>query len=121
VGDALPYLLLLVASLCASAFFSGVETGAYSVNRLRLAIRAERGEPRARVLLDELRNPNRWLATLLVLVFSLKLRWLPAIAHFSAARHALQTEQNREVTANTAPSGARDKPGAKRPRGQKAS
>ena len=66
VGDALPYLLLLVASLCASAFFSGVETGAYSVNRLRLAIRAARGEPRARLLLDELRHPNRWLATLLV-------------------------------------------------------
>ncbi len=66
VGDALPYLLLLVASLCASAFFSGVETGAYTVNRLRLAIRAERGEPRARLLLDELRHPNRWLATLLV-------------------------------------------------------
>jgi putative hemolysin len=64
--DALPWLLLLVASLIASAFFSGIETGAYSLNRLRLAIRAERGEPRARLLRSELQRPNRWLATLLV-------------------------------------------------------
>ena len=66
VGDWLPYAVLLIAGLGASAFFGGVETGAYTVNRLRLAIRAERGEPRARLLLDELRQPNRWLATLLV-------------------------------------------------------
>jgi CBS domain containing-hemolysin-like protein len=62
----MPWLVLLLASLCASAFCSGVETGAYSLNRLRLAIRAERGEPRARMLQAELQRPNRWLATLLI-------------------------------------------------------
>lgn len=66
VVTAMPWLVLLGASLCASAFFSGVETGAYSLNRLRLAIRAERGEPRARKLQAELQRPNRWLATLLI-------------------------------------------------------
>lgn len=64
--EAMPWISLLAASLVASAFFSGVETGAYSLNRLRLAIRAERGEPRARLLRSELLRPNRWLATLLV-------------------------------------------------------
>jgi putative hemolysin len=65
-ATAMPWLVLLLASLCASAFCSGVETGAYSLNRLRLAIRAERGEPRARMLQAELQRPNRWLATLLI-------------------------------------------------------
>lgn len=64
--EAFPYLLLVVAGLGASAFFGGIETGAYTVNRLRLAIRSERGEPKARLLLQELRQPNRWLSTLLV-------------------------------------------------------
>ena len=64
--QAFPWLMLLLASLVASAFFSGIETGAYSLNRLRLAIRAERGEPRARLLRSELARPNRWLATLLI-------------------------------------------------------
>lgn len=57
---------MLVASLTACAFFAGVETGAYAINRLRLAVRAERGDRRARVLAEELRSPNRWLATLLI-------------------------------------------------------
>jgi CBS domain containing-hemolysin-like protein len=65
-GVLLAYLALAVASLVASAFFSGVETGAYSVNRLRLSVRAERGERRARVLIEELAQANRWLATLLI-------------------------------------------------------
>lgn len=62
----LGYLAMVVASLAASAFFSGVETGAYTMNRLRLAVRADRGEPRARVLIGELSQANRWLATLLI-------------------------------------------------------
>lgn len=65
-GMLLMYAALVVASLGASAFFSGVETGAYTMNRLRLAVRADRGERRARVLLDELGHANRWLATLLI-------------------------------------------------------
>lgn len=65
-GALLAYLAMVVASLGASAFFSGVETGAYTMNRLRLAVRADRGERRARVLIDELSHANRWLATLLI-------------------------------------------------------
>ncbi len=59
-------VVVLLLSLLASAFLSGVETGGYTINRLRLAIRAERKEFRARVLLEELRHPNRWLSTLLI-------------------------------------------------------
>ena len=66
LGDAMPWIGLLVACLACCAFFAGVETGAYSISRLRLAVRAERGDRRARLLVDELRVPNRWLATLLI-------------------------------------------------------
>ena len=66
LGDAMPWIGLLVACLTCCAFFAGVETGAYSISRLRLAVRAERGDRRARLLVDELRVPNRWLATLLL-------------------------------------------------------
>lgn len=65
-GMLMAYLAMVIASLGASAFFSGVETGAYTMNRLRLAVRADRGERRARVLIDELSHANRWLATLLI-------------------------------------------------------
>lgn len=65
-GLLLAYVATVIASLGASAFFSGVETGAYTMNRLRLAVRADRGERRARVLIDELSHANRWLATLLI-------------------------------------------------------
>ena len=34
-------LLLVATGLAASAFFAGVETGAYTLNRLRLAVRAD--------------------------------------------------------------------------------
>ncbi|NDA76841.1 MAG: DUF21 domain-containing protein [Actinobacteria bacterium] len=62
----LAYAAMALASLGASAFFAGVETGAYTVNRLRLAVRADRGEHGARVLIGELSRANRWLATLLI-------------------------------------------------------
>lgn len=65
-GMLVAYLSIVVLSLGASAFFSGVETGAYTMNRLRLAVRADRGERRARLLIDELSHANRWLATLLI-------------------------------------------------------
>ena len=62
----MPHALMLLASLLGAAFFGGIETGGYAVNRLRLAIRAERGERRAAMLRSELQRPNRWLATLLI-------------------------------------------------------
>ena len=49
-----------------SALFSGMETGIYTLNRVRLAVRAGRREPAALRLRDELEHPDRLLSTLLV-------------------------------------------------------
>jgi putative hemolysin len=65
VSDWILYGSVLVVAVLFSAFFSGMETGAYVLNRLRLAVRGDRGEHAARLLQAELARPNRWLATLL--------------------------------------------------------
>lgn len=59
---------ILVASVgvAASAICSGLETGLYVVNRVRLAVRAGRGEHAAARLEQELERPERLLATLLI-------------------------------------------------------
>jgi CBS domain containing-hemolysin-like protein len=59
---------LLVLAVGASALCSGLEVGGYSLNRVRLDLRAARTppDPDARVLLSELRQPARLLATLLI-------------------------------------------------------
>lgn len=51
-------LLLLGAllTLALSAFFSGTETGTYCLNRVRLRVRADRGDPAARRLADLMRR-----------------------------------------------------------------
>lgn len=49
-----------------SALCSGLETGLYVVNRVRLAVRAGRGERRSIRLEQELERPDRLLATLLI-------------------------------------------------------
>lgn len=53
-----------------SALFSGLETGSYCINRVRLAVRAEAAEPapdfRARLLRNEIEKPERLLSTLLI-------------------------------------------------------
>lgn len=54
------------AGVIGSAVCSGLETGLYVVNRVRLAVRAGRGDARARRLEDELERPQRLLATLLI-------------------------------------------------------
>lgn len=43
-------LVGLIAALAASAFFSGAETGVYCVDRVRLRVRADRGDARAKRL-----------------------------------------------------------------------
>lgn len=58
--------LMAFAGLAFSALFSGVETGVYTLNRVRLTVRAGRGDPKAAILRNEMQNPNRLLSTLLI-------------------------------------------------------
>jgi CBS domain containing-hemolysin-like protein len=56
-------------TIIASALCSGIETGCYSVNRVRLNLRAERAggvDLAARIIRAELARPERLLATLLI-------------------------------------------------------
>lgn len=57
--------LLLPLCMLAEAFFSGMETGVISVNRLRLLHRARSGSRGARIIEDFLREPERLLGTTL--------------------------------------------------------
>ena len=59
-------LLALVLTLVLSAFFSGIETGIISLNRIALRRREEKGERRALILSNLLKKPERLLATILV-------------------------------------------------------
>ena len=58
--------ILIIACLAAAAFFSGVETGAISTNRLRLQRLARKNNPAAQTLTEFLRHPDRLLGTTLV-------------------------------------------------------
>ena len=62
------YVLLigLFLTLLFSAFFSGIETGLISINRIALRRREENGDRRAAILGRLLENPERLLATILV-------------------------------------------------------
>jgi putative hemolysin len=55
-----------LAGLAGSWLCSGMETGLYSVNRVKLAVRVGQGRPSARVLDREIRAPERALAALLI-------------------------------------------------------
>jgi CBS domain containing-hemolysin-like protein len=57
---------MALAGLCLSALFSGLETGLYTINRVRVVVRANRGETAARRVQHEIRKPNRLLSTLLL-------------------------------------------------------
>ena len=59
-------ILVAVVGVVGSAIFSGVETGLYVVNRVRLAVLAGRGDRRASRLEAELERPERLLGTLLI-------------------------------------------------------
>ncbi len=61
--------LLLAASLlaiAASALFSGIEMGVYCLDRVRLEVRAEAGDRRARVLSRLMRRPDELVTTALL-------------------------------------------------------
>lgn len=64
--EVIPLALMALIGLVFSAFFSGTETGVYTLNRIRLARRAARGEREARILRNEMAHPNRLLGTLLL-------------------------------------------------------
>jgi putative hemolysin len=59
---------LAIVTIFASALFSGVEVGCYSINRVRLDLRAARTPPdrQAAILRSELEHPARLIATLLI-------------------------------------------------------
>jgi len=59
-------LLALAGALCASFFFSGIETGFYSINKLRLRLRLEEGDRHARRVWAQL-SRNSWLLSVILL------------------------------------------------------
>ncbi len=59
-------LLLFFIGAVGSMFFSGAETGLYVLNRVRLKLRAERGERAAQLVQEELDDSARLLVNLLV-------------------------------------------------------
>ena len=62
----IPAMLLLVAGVFLSAFFSGSETGFYRVTRVRLVLDARDGDLIARGLLWLTNNPTLFVATTLI-------------------------------------------------------
>lgn len=60
----IPVLLMIAVAL--SALFAGLETGFVSLNRVRLRVRARRGDRRAATLLKLLQEPGRVLSTFLI-------------------------------------------------------
>ncbi len=60
------WVLVMLVGFGGSALCSGLETGTYAVNRVRLQIAVHRGRRGARTLRDELDHPPRLLTTLLI-------------------------------------------------------
>ena len=61
-----PEIILLLVCVALSFFFSGIETGLLSLNKIRLRDRVRRRDPRAIILQQYLDRPERLLATVLV-------------------------------------------------------
>jgi CBS domain containing-hemolysin-like protein len=60
------HVILFALCLVASAFFSGIETGVISINRMRLRHHIKEGRRAALILHDMLQNPDRLLGTTLI-------------------------------------------------------
>jgi putative hemolysin len=60
------YLAGLLLALLLSGLFSGAETGVYCIDRVRLRVAGERGEPAARRLEQLLRRPEDLVITMLL-------------------------------------------------------
>jgi CBS domain containing-hemolysin-like protein len=65
-GEASFWIGLMLLGFFGSALYSGMETGAYTLNRVRLQVRADRGERAALQLRRLIDRPATLLATLLV-------------------------------------------------------
>ncbi len=65
-GEITAFATLSVLGVFISAVFSGMETGLYTLNRVRLTVRAARRQGRAVRLRRELAHQNRTLSTLLI-------------------------------------------------------
>lgn len=65
-GAQMAWLTVMLVGFMLSALYSGIETGVYGINRVRLEILADRGQPAARRLRRLLGRPNVVLATLLI-------------------------------------------------------
>lgn len=59
-------LILILLFMIASAFFSGIETGIISINRIRLSHFVRKKKPGADLLMSFLENPHRLLGATLV-------------------------------------------------------
>ena len=64
--ELLLFLGIALVGICLSAMYSGMETGIYTLNRVRLGILVRQNSLRARMIDEEVGHPNRLLATLLV-------------------------------------------------------
>ncbi len=64
--DLLITLLACLGLVVLSGYFSGIETGVYSLNRVRHQIRRRHGDPRAATVEGLLSRPGRLISTMLV-------------------------------------------------------
>lgn len=60
------WCLLMLLGFAGSALFSGIETGCYRINRVRLYVRASQGNTAARILDKLINKPASLLGTLLI-------------------------------------------------------
>ncbi len=65
--EILGFGMLALVGLGLTALFAGLETGLYTLNPVRLTVRAAHGDPSAIRLRQELASQNRMLSTLLIL------------------------------------------------------
>jgi putative hemolysin len=65
-AELMGYILIMIVGLVMSALYSGLETGLYTINRVRLMVRASHHERTAERLRRFTQNPNHMLATLLL-------------------------------------------------------
>ena len=60
------YLLVILFSATMSFMFSGIETGVFSLNRLRVRQQMREGKKEARILFDNYREPEKFYWTILL-------------------------------------------------------
>ena len=90
--DQLPVLFAMALCLMLSFLLSGMETGVFSMNRLRVRRLARSGNREARLLHGFLERPERFLWTILVgntLVNFAILGWILARLHVALAGHGV--------------------------------